>query len=175
MEVEREEVDNQRDDDQANDAEADVGDEGRLGHSEVAKLVPEILDRVKTDQSGAEHADPLDTADTANRQTAEHQPQKPLGRERLLLQSVEASPAENGGEGEEQKHRVEQDEAADGRVRVLKKNHEGDKPSRRLAEVQLLCSVVSQRNKQSSESTVELAHENVVDLFGISLARLEFE
>lgn len=88
---------------------------------------------------------------------------------------METSPAENSGKGEEEKHRVEQDEAADGSVRVLKQHHHGDEPGRRLAEVELLCRVVGQRDAQSSESAVELTHEDVVDLFGVRLARLELE
>jgi hypothetical protein len=88
---------------------------------------------------------------------------------------VEASPAENGGEGKEEKHRVEQNEATDGGVRVLEQNHQGDKPGGRLAEVELLCSVVGQGNTQSTECCVELAHKDVVDLLGVSLTRLELE
>lgn len=120
MHVEGEHVDDHGDDDQADDAEANVSSElsllkimsadqpfrnqnvaTYLGHSEVTELVPQVLNCVKTNQSSSEHTDPLDTAHTADRETAERKPEKPLGRERLLLESVETGPAENGGEGEE--------------------------------------------------------------------------
>jgi hypothetical protein len=146
-----------------------------LGHLEVTKLVPQILDGVQTNESSSEHTNPLDTADATDRKTAQQKPQEPLAGEGLLLESVEAGPAENGGESEEEKHRIEQDEATDGGVRVLEQNHQGDEPGGRLAEVELLCSVVGQRNAQGAEGCVELAHKDVVDLLGVSLTRLELE
>jgi len=192
--VEREHVNDHGNDNQTDDAETEVSCElslegvmsvnlfhhhiaivAYLGHLEVAKLVPQVLDGVQTNQSSSEHTNPLDTADTADRETAQQKPQKPLGGEGLLLKSVETSPAENSGESKEEKHRVEQNETTDGGVRVLEQNHQGDEPSGGLAEVELLCSVVGQGDAQSTESCVELAHEDVVDLLGISLTRLELE
>jgi hypothetical protein len=146
-----------------------------LGHLEVTKLVPQILDGVQTNQSSSEHTNPLDTADAADRETAQQEPQKPLAREGLLLESVEASPAEDGGESKEEKHRIEQDEATDGGVRVLEQNHQGDEPGGRLTEVELLCSVVGQGDAESAKGCVELAHKDVVDLLGVGLTRLELE
>lgn len=194
MHVEREHVDDHGNDDQADNAEAEVSCElslenpmsvkslychlalvTYLGHLEVAKLVPQILDGVQTNQSGSKHTDPLDTADAADRKTTQQKPQEPLGGEGLLLESVETSPAQHGGESKEEKHRVEQDEATDGGVRVLEQNHQGDEPGSGLAEVELLCCVVGQRNAQSAERCVELAHKDVVDLLGVSLTRLELE
>ena len=196
VEVKREEVDDDRNDDETEDAESDVRGECRLWRplsarpsftvlqiqhttylcdSEVTKLVPEVLNRVDTNKRSAEHTDPLDTANATNRQTSHHQPEAPLGREGLLLLTVELRPAENSGEGEEEQHRVEQDESANGCVRVLKQNHQGDEPHCRLAKVQRLCSVIGQGYAESAKGRVELAHERVVELFRIRLARLEFK
>lgn len=146
-----------------------------LGHLQITKLVPEILDGVQAKEGSTEHTDPLDTAHATNRETAHGQPESPLGRERLALKTVPLGPAEDGCEGEEEQHRVEQDESADGRVRVLEQNHHCDEPDSRLPEVQLFRSVVCQGNAESTEGCVELAHESVVELWRVCLARLEFE
>ena len=70
-------------------------------HFSVAEFRPKILNGVQADQRGAEHADPLDTADTADRKSSHTNPECPLGRERLLLLVVELGPAEDGGESKE--------------------------------------------------------------------------
>ena len=71
-----------------------------LGHLEVAKFVPEVFDRVQTNQGSDEETNPLDTAHASNRDTSQHQPQAPLGREGVMLLTVELGPAEDGSEGE---------------------------------------------------------------------------
>lgn len=78
-----------------------------LGHFQVSKLVPQILNGVDANQGGTEQADHLDTADTANAQAGQEKPREPLQREALVLQPVESRPAKNGGERKAEEHRVE--------------------------------------------------------------------
>lgn len=92
-----------------------------------------------------------------------------------MLLTVEFGPAEDGGEGEAEKHRVEENEAADGGVRVLAKNSQSDEPDSGPAEVQFLCSEVGQGNADGAECCVEEAHKGVVQFFRVCLARLELE
>lgn len=88
---------------------------------------------------------------------------------------MELGPAQSGGHGTEEEHRIEEDEAADGGVRVLAKNHESDEPDGRELEVKRLGGKVGQGNAHGTPKSVELAHEGVVDFLGISLAGLELE
>lgn len=175
VEPEGEQVDHHGDHDERKDTETEVGSQLDLGHPKVSKLVPEILDSVQTDQSGSEETNPLDTADAANGDTAQHKPETPLGRERIMLEAVELGPAEDGGEGKEQKHRVEKDEPANGRERVVTQDHQRGQPACRLAEVQLLGRVVCQGNAESTEGRVEGTHKGVVELLGVDFAGLELE
>nr|POE53355.1 hypothetical protein CFP56_28577 [Quercus suber] len=149
--------------------------EFHLGHLQVAKFVPEILDRVKTDERGAEHANPLDTAHAPNRYARGHEPETPLGRKGIASLVVELGPTKHGGECEEQQHTVQQDEATDCGITVLEQDHHGHQPDRGLLEMQLLGSVVGKRYAERAKGRVELAHEGVVEFRGIGLAGLEFE
>lgn len=90
-----------------------------LGHLKITKLVPQVLNRVHTDNRSDEEPDPFHTANTTNGDTSENQPGEPLGAKRLLLQVVEARPAEHSREGEEQKHGIEKNETTDGSVGVF--------------------------------------------------------
>ena len=175
VEIEGENVDRQGNHDETKDAESDVREELHLGHLEVAKLVPEVLDGVESDKRSDEEADPLDTANASDRNTSHHQPQTPLRRERVLLLAMELGPAEDGCEGEAEKHRVEQNEAADGGVRVLAEHCQGDEPDSGPPKVQLLRGEVCQRYADGAEGRVEEAHEGVVQFFRVRLARLELK
>jgi hypothetical protein len=146
-----------------------------LGHLQVAKLVPEILNRVDTNKRGTEHTDPLDTAHATNAETSAEEPEAPLRRESLMAHVVESRPAEDRGESEEQKHAVEQNEPADRGVAVLEQNHGRHEPDSRALEVQLLGGEVRERNAKRAKGRVEQAHESVVELFGVCLAGLELE
>jgi hypothetical protein len=149
--------------------------ETHLGHLQVTKLVPQILNSVDTNERSAEHADPLDTAHAAHAETSAEQPEAPFGGESLVAHVVEPGPAEDGGESEEQEHAVKQDEPADCSVAVLEQDHCSDQPDRRPLEVELLCGEVCERNAESAKGGVEQAHESVVELFRVGLAGLEFE
>ena len=92
-----------------------------------------------------------------------------------MLLTVELGPAEDGGEGEAKKHRIEEDETADGGVRVLAEDGQGNEPDGRSPEVQFLCSVVGQWDADGTEYRVEEAHEGVVQLLGVCFARLELK
>ena len=92
-----------------------------------------------------------------------------------MLLTVELGPAEDRGECKAEKHRIEKNETADCGVRVLAENSQGNEPDGRSAEVQLLCGEVGQRYADSTECGVEEAHEGVVELLGVCLARLELE
>lgn len=175
MKVEGKEIDNHGNDDEAKDTETYVCGELKLGHLQVSKLVPQVFNCIESNKSGTEHADPFDTADTANGQTGHHQPESPLGREGLVLQAVEFGPAEDSGESEEEQHRVEQDEPADGGVRVLEKDHHGNQPDSELLEAQGFGSVIGDGNAKRAESRVEEAHEGVVELWRVCLAGLELK
>jgi hypothetical protein len=194
VDVEREKVDNERNHNETDDSESQVCGKlnlwnplasqtrielcmstAYLGHLQVTKLVPKILNRVDTNKRSTEHANPLDTADTANAKTSAEEPESPLGRESLMAHVVEPRPAEHSGESEEQKHTVEQDEPADRGVAVLEEHHSRHEPDGRALEVQLFGSEVREGNAERAESGVEQAHESVVELFGVSLAGLELE
>lgn len=87
-----------------------------MRHLEVAELVPQILNRVQADERGSEKTDPFDATDAADRYTSKEQPDTPLRREWVFPQAMELGPAEHSCKGEEQQHRVQKDEAADGSV-----------------------------------------------------------
>lgn len=153
----------------------DLVSEPHLGHLEVAELVPEVLNGVETDQSSDKEPNPLDTAYASNRDTSHHQPQTPLRRERVVLLTVEFGPTEDSGEGKTQEHRVQENEAADGRVRVLAENSQGNKPDGRPAEVQFLRGEICQWYADGAECRVEQTHEGVVQLLRVCFARLELK
>ena len=92
-----------------------------------------------------------------------------------MLLAMELGPAEHGGECEAEQHRVEEDETADGGVRVLAKNSQSNKPDGRSPEVQFFCSQVGQWHADGAERGVEKAHEGVVQLLRVCLARLELK
>jgi hypothetical protein len=146
-----------------------------LRHLKITKLVPQILDSVNANKRSTEHTNPLDTAHTTNTETSTEQPEAPLRRKSLVTHIVEPRPAEDGGEGEEQKHAVEQDEPADRRVAVLKQHHGCHQPDGGALKVQLLGGEVGERNAEGAEGGIEQAHEGVVELFRVGLAGLEFE
>ena len=146
-----------------------------LGHLEVAKFVPEVFDRVQTNQGSDEETNPLDTAHASNRDTSQHQPQAPLGGEGVMLLTVELGPAEDSGECEAKQHRVEKDEAADGGVRVLAEHSQGNEPDGRSPEVQFLRGEVGQGDADGTEGRVKETHEGVIQLRRVCLARLELE
>lgn len=88
---------------------------------------------------------------------------------------MELGPAQRGGHGTKEEHRVEEDEAADGGVRVLAENHKSDEPDGRELEAKLLGGIIGQGNANGTPESVELAHEGIVDLLGVGLAGLELE
>ena len=92
-----------------------------------------------------------------------------------MLLTVELGPAENCGECKAEKHRVEEDEAADSGVRVLTKNSQSNKPDGWPPEVQFFRREVCQWHADSTKCGVEKAHEGVVQLLRVSLARFELE
>ena len=175
MKVEGEHVDHHRDNDETDHPHQEVGRQLRLGHFQIAKLVPEILGRVQADQRGGKQAHPLDAAHTADADAGEEEPDEPLDREAFFLKPVKPGPAEHGGKGEAEEHRVEEDEARDGRVRVLAQDHQCHQPDRRPLEVEFARGEIGQRNGGRAEEGVEHAHERVVDVVRVRLARLELE
>jgi hypothetical protein len=168
-------VDKGRNDDEPDDSRNPVRHIDMHRHFQVSELVPQVFNSVKTDHRSCEQSNPLNTADTTNRDTRHHQPEEPLEGERLLLQIVESGKAEHGRESEEKQHGIQQNEAADGGVRVLAQNHQGHEPSTSLRQPELLCRVVRQRNAERSEGGIEDSHEGVVDLRRVFLSGLEFE
>lgn len=169
------EVDRKGQDDEADDTSGKMGSQNLRGHLDVAELVPKVLNGVETDESGNEEPNPLDTADKADAETSQEQPGEPLRREALPAQVMELGPAQSGGHGTEEEHRVEEDEATNGGVRVLAENHESDEPDGRELEAELLGGIVGHGNAHGSPESVELAHEGVVDFLGVGLAGLELE
>jgi hypothetical protein len=85
-------------------------------HLGVTKLSPEVLDGVETNESSNEETDKLNTADTTNAETSHEQPEEPLRVEAVVTLVVELGPAEHGGYSTAEKHRIKQDESADGGV-----------------------------------------------------------
>lgn len=92
-----------------------------------------------------------------------------------MLLAVEFGPTQDGREGEEEKHRIQEDEPADRRVRVLEKHHQSDEPHSGPPEVQLFRGVVRQRYAESSEGSIEDPHEGIVEFLRVSLPGLELE
>lgn len=116
MDGEAEKVNKEGQDDETNDASSDVGGEGGDWHLGVAKLVPEIFNGVKTNQSSDEESHQLDTGNETNAKTSHEQPKEPLGLEAVLALAMELGPAECRGNGTEQEHRIEEDKPGDGGV-----------------------------------------------------------
>lgn len=92
-----------------------------------------------------------------------------------MLLTVELGPAEDGGEGEAEEHRIEKDETADGGVRVLAEHSQGNEPDGRSPEVQFLRGEVGQGDADGTEGGVKETHESVIQLRWVCLARLELE
>ena len=88
---------------------------------------------------------------------------------------MKLGPAKDRSHGTTKQHRVEQNEAADSSVGVLAENHERNKPDGGLLQLQLLSSIVCHGDTDNAEESIERAHEGVVELLGVFLARLEFE
>ena len=88
---------------------------------------------------------------------------------------VELGPAEDGGHSAAQQHRVEEDKAADGGVRVLAEDHESHKPDGRSAKLELSRGEVGQGDADNTKGGIEDTHDSVVDFLGVFLARLELE
>lgn len=172
---EAEHVDQDGQDDETNDSCHNVGSQNRDGHLGVAKLPPQVLNGVKADERRDEETDELDAAYEADAEASHEQPEEPLGLERPLALAVELGPAESGGDGAEEKHRVQEDEAADGGVRVLAEDHQGDEPDSGAAEVEFLCGPVGHGHAHGAPEGVELAHKGVVDLLGVGFAGFELE
>lgn len=189
---EGEHVDNQWDDNEASDSEADMCCKlnlgccqrssclsscfsSYLGHLDVSKLVPQVLDRVQANQCRAKHSNPFDTANTADGNSTQHKPDHPFKGKGLLLQTVKSGPAKNRRKGEEQEHRVQKDESADCSVRILEKDCQSHEPDSGTTEIELLCGIVCQWYAQRTECSIELSHELVVEVFWVGLTRLELE
>lgn len=188
---ERKEIDQEGNDDKTDDTGDDMGTKGCLAivscvsqtsnrntynrHLGIAKLSPEVLNSVETDESSHKKTNKLDTADTTNAKTGHEKPEEPLRVEAVITLIVELGPAEHSGDSTTEKHRVEQDESADGCVGVLAENHKGHQPDSRTSELKFASSEVGQRNAENTESRVEDTHDGVVDLWGVLFARLEFE
>lgn len=137
--------------------------------------MPEILCRIQSDQCSDKETDEFDASYTADAESCHEQPEKPLRLKTLVLEPMKFGPTQGRGDSAAEEHRIEKDESADGRVRVLAENHERDEPHRRTPEIELLCCPVSHRDANGTEKGVELAHEGVVDFFRIGFARLKFE
>lgn len=88
---------------------------------------------------------------------------------------VEFGPAKSGSKGSAKKHGVEENEAADCGVRVLAEHHQGNKPDGRSGQLELLGSKVGHGDTSNAKGGIKGSHECIVDIFGIFLARLEFE
>lgn len=141
-----------------------------IRHLEVAKLVPQILDGIKADQCSDEEPDQFNTSNTADTQSSHEQPEEPFGLEALILEFVELGPAKNSGHCTTEKHGVEKDESADGRVRVLAENHEGDEPHSRALQIELFGSPIGHGNADGAEQGIELAHKGIVDIRRVGLS-----
>lgn len=141
-----------------------------VGHLEIAELVPQVFNGVKADKCSDEKPDQFNTSNTADAQSSHEQPEKPFGFEALILKLVELGPAKNSGDGTAEKHRVEKNESADGRIRVLTKYHECDEPYSRTPQVELFRGPVGHWDADSAEQGVELAHEGIVDILRIGLS-----
>ena len=175
MEPEGEDVDHQRNDDQPNNPEAQMSTKLDLSHPQIAKLVPEILNSVQTNECSAEHANPLDTAHAADGDARHKQPQTPLRGERVMPLVVKLRPAKDRGEGEEQQHTIQQDEPADSRIAVLKQHHSSNQPHRGPLEMQLPRRKIRQRHAHGPEGRIEQAHIGIIQLFGVRLTTLKLE
>lgn len=116
VESEGEHVDEERHNNETNHTSNDVGAKSGDGHLDVAKLGPEILDRVETNESRDKEADELNTADAADADSGKEKPKEPLRLEAVVALAVEFGPAEDSGDGTAEKHRIEKNESANGGV-----------------------------------------------------------
>lgn len=64
-------VNHEGQDNKASNTGGNVGSQNLDGHLGIAELVPEVLNSVKTDKSGNEESNPLDTANKANAETGQ--------------------------------------------------------------------------------------------------------
>lgn len=88
---------------------------------------------------------------------------------------VEFGPAKSGSKGSAEQHGIEENKAADGGVRVLAENHQSNEPDSRSGQLQLLGGKVGHGDAGNAKGGIKGAHKGVVDIFGVFLARLEFE
>lgn len=88
---------------------------------------------------------------------------------------VELGPAKRGSKGSAKQHGVEQDETADGGVRVLAEHHQGNEPDSRASQLELLGRKVGHGDTSNAKGGIKGAHKGIVDIFGIFLAGLELE
>jgi hypothetical protein len=144
-------------------------------HASVAKLVPEILNGVQTNERSNEETNELDTADAANADTSHEQPEEPLRLEAVVALVVELGPAEDSSDGATQQHGVEKNESANGGVRVLAKNHQSNEPDSRAAQLELSSSEISQGNANNAKGGIEGTHKGIIDIFRVFFARLKLE
>lgn len=170
MDSEAEHVDEQRKDDEADDTSSQMSTKNSRGHLGISKFAPEILNSVKSNESGDEESHKLDTGDKTNAKTSHGQPEEPLGLEAVAALAVELGPAESSGDSAKQEHRIEEDEAADCGIRILTEDHQSNKPDGSAAKIELLSSPIGHGNANSAPEGIELAHEGVVDIGGVGLA-----
>jgi hypothetical protein len=74
MDGEAEQVDEEGDDNKTHSSGYEMGAELNQRHLGVAKLPPEVLDGVDTDESSDEQADQLDTGDESDAKASHEQP-----------------------------------------------------------------------------------------------------
>ena len=88
---------------------------------------------------------------------------------------MELGPAEDGGHSTANQHRVEENESANGGVRVLAEDHKSNEPDGRTSQPQLSRSVVCQGNACNAEKGIEGTHKGIVDIVRVLLSRFELE
>lgn len=88
---------------------------------------------------------------------------------------MESGPAKHRRKREAKQHRIQQNKSTDSSIRVLAQHHQGNEPNSRTLKVHLASGIICQWNRDSTEEGVECAHDGIVELFRVFLARLEFE
>jgi hypothetical protein len=144
-------------------------------HPGVTELGPQILNGIESDEGSDEKSDKFDAADAADTQASHKHPEEPLRLEAVVSLVVELGPTERSCDSTTQKHGVEEDETADGGVRVFTQNHKGNQPDSGTLQFQFSCGKVCQWDANNTKSGVEGSHEGIVDFLGVFLARFEFE
>lgn len=144
-------------------------------HPPITILCPEILNCVKTDQSSNKETHKLDTANTSNAYTGHEEPEEPLRLEAVASLVVEFGPAKSGSKGATEQHGVEKNKTADCGVGVFAENHQSNEPDSRPSELEFLGGKVGHGDTGNAKGGIKGSHKSVVDIFGVFLARLEFE